>query len=78
MKRGISKNIKKLLAKRTWENGMLLVIAYLQGKIDIYNSDYNCYWAIEYWDGMFDEMKYQGFDPCSEEGIKQYMKILSA
>ena len=51
---------------------LLKVIDYLEGKIDIYNGQYES--VINTWNDAWDEMRWQGYDPETVNGIRKYMK----
>lgn len=69
----MSKNVDALKAKKCFRNGLLLVVAYLRGEVDIYNSGSGCAWAVEIWNDAWDEIKFLGFDPETVDGIKGYL-----
>jgi hypothetical protein len=48
------------------------VIDYLNGKIDLYNGQYNQ--SINVWNEAWDEMRFMGYDPQTVTGIKKYMQ----
>lgn len=56
----------------TYKQGLELVIAYLEGKVDIYDGNHPG--AIRIWDEAWDEMKFLGYNPETVDGIKAYMK----
>lgn len=47
------------------------VIDYLNGKIDLYNGQYEK--SINVWNQAWDEMKYMGYNPETAQGIKKYI-----
>ena len=47
------------------------VIDYLNGKIDLYNGQYQK--TIEVWNEVWDEMKWMGYNPETVTGIKKYI-----
>jgi len=47
------------------------VIDYLNGKIDLYNGQYNR--SIEVWNDVWDEMKWMGYNPENVNSIKKYI-----
>jgi hypothetical protein len=47
------------------------VIDYLNGKIDLYNGQYNR--SIQVWDQVWDEIRYMGYDPQTVKGINKYI-----
>ena len=48
------------------------VIDYLEGKIDIYDGKHEE--TIRAWNSAWDEMIWQGFEPDTAAGIKEYVK----
>jgi hypothetical protein len=48
------------------------VIDYLNGKIDLYNGEYQK--SIEIWNEVWDEMKWLGYNPSTIQGIQKYIK----
>ncbi len=48
------------------------VIDYLNGKIDLYNGQYQK--SIDLWNQVWDEMKFMGYNPETTQGIKRYIK----
>jgi len=55
-----------------FKENLLKVIDYLEGKIDIYNGQYAN--VINTWNDAWDEMRWQGYDPQTINGIQKYMK----
>lgn len=55
-----------------YKKNLMLVIDYLEGKIDIYNKDYNH--VVETWQQAWDEMKWLGYNPENANSIKKYIK----
>ena len=53
-----------------WQN-LRKVIDYLNGKIDIYDGNHQE--TIKAWNSAWDEMTFQGFQPDSANGIRQYI-----
>ena len=47
------------------------VIDYLNGKIDLYNGQYQK--TIEVWNEAWDEMKWMGYNPETVTGIEKYI-----
>lgn len=47
------------------------IIDYLEGKIDLYNGQYNK--SIQVWENVWDEVKYMGYKPDTIHGIKKYI-----
>ena len=54
-----------------YKQGLELVIAYLEGKVDIYNGNHPE--AVRIWNEAWDEMKFLGYDPETVEGIRAYI-----
>lgn len=48
------------------------VIDYLNGKIDLYNGEYQK--SIEIWNQAWDEMRFLGYNPSTIQGIQKYIK----
>ncbi len=47
------------------------VIDYSNGKIDLYNGQYEK--SISIWNEVWDEMKWMGYNPETVTGIKKYI-----
>jgi len=47
------------------------VIEYMSGNVDIYDGNHAE--IVAAWDRAWDEMTFQGFDPGSASGIRQYI-----
>ena len=47
------------------------IIDYLNGKIDLYNGQYEK--SISIWNEVWDEMKWMGYKPDTVHGIKRYI-----
>ena len=52
------------------------IICYLEGKLDIYNGEYER--TIQVWHSIWDEMRYMGLNPESVKDLKQYMMEVNA
>ena len=50
---------------------LLNVIDYLNGKIDLYNGQYNQ--SIQVWESVWDEIQYMGYKPDTVKGIQKYI-----
>ena len=50
----------------------MLIVDYLEGKIDIYNKDYNH--IVDFWEQVWDELAYMGYNPQSPDKIRRYIK----
>ena len=48
------------------------VIDYLNGKIDLYNGQYEK--SISIWNEAWDEMRFLGYNPSTIQGIQKYIK----
>lgn len=48
------------------------VIDYLNGKIDLYNGQYEK--SISIWNEVWDEMRFLGYNPSTIQGIQKYIK----
>lgn len=48
------------------------VIDYLNGKIDLYNGQYEK--SIATWNEVWDEMRFLGYNPSTIQGIQKYIK----
>lgn len=54
------------------KNHLQNVINYLEGKIDLYNGEYEK--SIEIWHRAWEEMSFLGYNPSTSQGIQKYMK----
>ncbi len=54
-----------------YKKNLMLVIEYLEGKIDIYNKNYNH--VVKTWEQAWDEMVWMGYNPESVAGIQRYI-----
>jgi hypothetical protein len=54
------------------KNHLQNVINYLEGKIDLYNGEYEK--SIEIWNQAWDEMRFLGYNPSTIQGIQKYIK----
>ena len=66
----ISKKLKGEL--EMYKKLLMLVIEYLEGKIDIYDGNYSH--VIDTWNNAWDEMKFMGYNPQDSESIKKYIR----
>jgi len=48
------------------------VIDYLNGKIDLYNGEYEK--SIKVWSEAWDEIRFLGYNPSTIQGIQKYIK----
>lgn len=55
-----------------YKKNLMLVIDYLEGKIDIYNKDYNH--VVEFWEQVWDELAFMGYNPQNPNSIRKYIK----
>lgn len=51
------------------------IIEYLKGKIDIYTKEY--FSIVLFWDKIWDEMKWMGYDPESVRDLRKYAEELA-
>ena len=53
------------------------IIAYLEGKpgFDIYNGEHPG--VVEYWNSIWDEVRFMGHDPSTVKGLKEYLKQIT-
>lgn len=54
------------------KKNLILVIKYLEGKVDIYNKDYNH--VVEIWEQAWDELALMGYNPQNPDSIRKYIK----
>ena len=46
------------------------ILLYLKEVVDIYNGEFSD--VVEYWDSIWDEMKWQGYNPESYDSVLRY------
>ena len=54
------------------KNHLQNIINYLEGKIDLYNGEYEK--SIKVWNQAWDEMRFLGYNPSTIQGIQKYIK----
>ena len=55
-----------------YKKNLMLLIDYLEGKIDIYNKNYN--YIVEFWEQVWDELVFMGYNPQNPTSIKKYIR----
>ena len=61
--------------KHSVGNMLRLVVAYLEGTgLDIYKAEETKYWVPEFWDMVWHEAKFMGFEPDTAQGMRGYAK----
>lgn len=56
-----------------YKRNLKIVIDYLEGKVDIYNGEYQD--VINTWNSAWDEMRFQGYNPQDPKAIKRYIDL---
>lgn len=49
-----------------------MVIAYLDGKLDIYDGEHDN--VVKAWNNAYDEMRFMGYNPNNSNDIKKYIR----